>query len=155
MMINIACNRCAGTGIDSYNEYDHIVYDTCYHCSGSGTIDEETSFHDRLRDVAAALAYQKVSDYKKARNSGDDGFEEDFGFCAAENMMTENDYFCSLVWDTEAMVMNKILEMSKEDQELLVAWNEMESELVPFSKPKVICLTDYRNSNVFDDEIPF
>ena len=154
------CKRCNGSGYEYYEEDGRNVRDACYHCGTTGCVDEELDFLDRLRDVANALAYCHVSDYKRARNSNDEDscFEEDFAFCAAENQMTEHDYFRTLVWDKEYEYMEKLQSMTREEQELMVAWNEMEVELPPFKKSNVIVLRPYQQDildSIENADIPF
>jgi len=107
-----------------------------------------------LKEVAHSLAYYRVLDYKRARNNSDH-YEEDFAFCAAENQMSERDYFTVLVWDEESEIMEKLLEMPLADQELLIAWNEYE-ELPPFKKNNVIQLFPKKQADLDSmDDIPF
>lgn len=119
------CSRCQGEGEVWEEEEGHPqggVYDTCYHCGGEGTVDEETDFHDRLHAVAATLAYQKESDYRKACNEDPEGDGYDLG--AYENQMMPHDYFRTRVWDRTEEIARELAERSRADQELLVAWHE-------------------------------
>lgn len=121
------CSRCGGMGYEAWEEEDRrLVEDVCYHCGGTGLVDPRLDFSDRLYRVANTIAYQEESEYRKARNSGDDGFEEDYDFCAAENMMSAADYFKARVWEKEAMIAKELLQLPLETQEVLVAWNEYE-----------------------------
>jgi hypothetical protein len=152
------CRRCNGSGYEFYEEDGRNVRDACYHCATTGLVDSDLDFQDRLRDVANTLAYRSVSDYKLARNSSNEGYEEDFAFCAAENQMTEYDYFRTLVWDEEYSNMEKLSKMAHADQMLLVAWNEMEEELPPFKKSNVIVLRPYQQNildSIENEDIPF
>jgi hypothetical protein len=145
------CRSCCGTGRVYYEEDGRNVRDVCYHCCNTGYVDEDLDFHDRLKEVAHSLAYYRVLDYKRARNNSDH-YEEDFAFCAAENQMTERDYFTVLVWDEESEIMKKLLDMSLADQELLIAWNEYK-ELPPFKKNNVIPIRPIPQDHL--DDIPF
>jgi hypothetical protein len=113
-------------------------------------------YHDRLKDVAHSLAYWITSEYKRDRNTGDH-YEEDFAFCAAENQMTEHDYFTELVWSEEAQITAELMKMSPEDQAFLIAWNEYEEEyLPPFAKNNVIPLFPEKQAIAYNtDDIPF
>ena len=119
------CSRCQGEGEEFTEEEGHPqggVYETCYHCGGSGEVDEETDFHDRLHRVAATLAYQKESDYRKACDSDPDG--DGYDLCAAENGYLTHDYFRVRVWERTEDIAQELAQRSRADQELLVAWNE-------------------------------
>ncbi len=117
------CSRCQGEGEESYEEDPgRMVTDVCYHCGGSGQVDEETDFHDRLHAVAATLAYQKESEYRKACDSDPDG--DGYELCAAENGYRSYDYFRVRVWERTADIAQELAQRPREDQELLVAWNE-------------------------------
>jgi hypothetical protein len=147
------CSRCQGEGSDSYEEDGRLVTDPCYHCSGTGQIDEETDFHDRLHGVAATLAWQLENSYVKYCN--DDPMGDGYDLAAAENGLCGYDYFCSRVWDRTEVIAKQLVQMSQEDQELLVAWNEMEpipmvrepSDTIP-CPPPVGCVDE-------EDNIPF
>lgn len=119
------CSRCQGQGYESYDEDGRMVTDVCYHCGGEGTVDEETDFHDRLQAVAATLAHQKESEYRKACDSDPDG--DGYDLCAAENGMRTFDYFRSRVWDRTYEIAQELSERPRAEQELLVAWNEFDS----------------------------
>ncbi len=128
------CSRCQGEGRVWEEEEGHPqggVYDVCYHCGGEGTVDEETDFQDRLHAVAATLAYQKESDYRKACDSDPDG--DGYDLCAAENGMRTFDYFRVRVGERTDEIARELAERPREDQELLVAWNEM-----PYEPPALI-----------------
>ena len=119
------CSRCQGEGEEFTPEDGHPqggVYETCYHCGGEGTVDEETDFHDRLQSVAATLAYAKESEYRKACDSDPDG--DGYDLCAAENGLSTFDYFRTRVWNRTYEIAEELAARPRADQELLVAWNE-------------------------------
>lgn len=118
------CSRCQGEGEETYDEDGRTVTDVCYHCAGSGKVDDETDFHDRLLSVASAIAYVMESDYRRAVNSDPEGDGYDLG--GYENGMMPYDYFRSQVWNRSYDVAEKLSAMSQADQELLIAWNEMQ-----------------------------
>lgn len=117
------CTRCNGYGYDEcYDEDGRYQNYPCYHCGTTGKIDFLTNFNDRLYQVALNIAESKESAYRRARNSED--FEEDYAFCAAENMLSAYDYFTERVLaaaDKNVIVIN---DMSIQDQLLLIALNE-------------------------------
>jgi len=116
------CYRCQGSGEEFYDEDDRRFYDVCYHCGGTGQVDEETDHHDRLSMVASALAYQKESEFRQWANSDPDGDGYDLG--AYENGMMPGDYFRCRVWERTPEICQDLLAMSRSDQEFLIAWNE-------------------------------
>ncbi len=155
------CSRCQGEGRVWEEEEGHPqggVYDVCYHCGGEGTVDEETDFQDRLHAVAATLAYQKESEYRKACDSDPDG--DGYDLCAAENGMRAFDYFRVRVWERTDEIARELAERPREDQELLVAWNEqpvyLVDELRKAPEPiqqAVVALVE--SSSIEGDDIPF
>lgn len=116
------CIRCSGSGYEVFWD-DRWERDICYHCSGSGFVDDETMWYDKLSMVAHSLAVNKVSSDRDNRNTDPDG--EGWDFIAAENMLSGSDYFSLLVEDYTAQYMERLLEMDREKQEVLVAWNSM------------------------------
>lgn len=119
------CSRCYGLGYEEYCEDEtnyRMVTDTCYHCGGSGKVDDECAFQDRLGDVSYALASNTIHDWIESANSDPDG--EGWGFRAAENMMSEYEYTQSMIWTYQDKYMNDLLNMDRASQELMVAWNE-------------------------------
>jgi len=112
--IMASCSYCGGSGIEVYDEGSMRVEADCYHCNGSGTVDEETAFHDCLEEVATQMAVEYVQEYKKYKNECPDG--EGFDFCAAENMMTPFDYEKSLVYFYIPVYMDRLDELSHEAQ---------------------------------------
>jgi hypothetical protein len=130
------CSRCQGEGRETYDEDGRTVSDVCYHCAGSGKVDEETDFQDRLGAVASSIAYTMERDYRKACNEDPDGDGYDLG--AYENGMMPFDYFRSRVWDRTYEIAEKLSHLTLSEQEFLIAWNEQEPEHVaPAPKPSL------------------
>lgn len=152
------CSRCHGDGETWEEEEGHPqggVYDVCYHCGGEGTVDEETDFHDRLMNVASTLAYQAESDYRRACDSDPDG--DGYDLCAAENGLRTFDYFRARVWERTPEFGEKLFSMSRQDQELLIAWNELPPEPVPQREVKPAAPIQRPQPAVIEDNdnIPF
>jgi hypothetical protein len=107
------CTRCNGNG---YEFPDDECYAGCYyhclHCGGSGTVDDETAYQDKLQGVALVMADVHVREYKKYKDEDPDG--EGFAFCAAENMMSEWDYRKSLVYEYMSVYMNRLDKCTKD-----------------------------------------
>ena len=116
------CGRCFGSGRETYDEDGRTVTDSCYHCAETGMIDDDLAWHDRLYDVAGALAYQQESEYRRACNDDPDGDGYDLG--GYENGMMPHDYFRTRVWSREPEILEKLRTLPINQQELLVAWNE-------------------------------
>jgi hypothetical protein len=166
------CSQCNGEGYETIEEDGRYFQDACYHCGTTGEVDEETDFRDRLHRVASVLAYEQEREYRHWVNSDPDGDGYDLG--AAENMMSTYDYFRARVWEREPEIMEKLLAMSQEDQQFLVAWNEYPWPLPPPSKiatiaslplePEVDVFTRFNQAvardlqaatDVPEDDIPF
>ena len=161
------CTRCYGEGYETYDEDGRMVTDACYHCGTTGLIDEETLFHDKLMDVAKAIAYDEITQYKKSRDNDEYYEGEDFAFCAAENLMTSHDYFTCLLWERQDKICSEIDALPLEMKEVLVAWDEynmeqncnnlytMENPLSPIT-PVENTVNNYTIDSVYDeDSIPF
>lgn len=106
------CARCRGYGSD-----DGI----CYHCEGTGKVDSYVARNDQLFAVAHSLASTWLHEYRHSRDHNYD--EEDFAFCAAENMLSVPDYCDMLFWDKQDQILQELEHMSTDDQNLLIAWN--------------------------------
>lgn len=129
--------------------------DSCYHCGETGQVDSETDFHDRLFSVAGTLAYQKESEYRKAANEDPDGDGYDLG--GYENGMMPHDYFRTRVWDRQYEIAQELAALPREDQELLVAWNELPPEPITKQEPEPQAAPIHRPpaAVIEDDNIPF
>ena len=162
------CSRCGGEGEETYDEDGRTVTDVCYHCAGSGKVDDDTHFHDRLCMVASALAYQAESECRKAYNEDPEGDGYDLG--AYENGMMPSDYFRCRVWERTPEIAEKLSAMSQADQEFMVAWNEYIPEPGILERPIPTLLDELlkcepivqdamiamvESSSISDDDIPF
>jgi ribulose bisphosphate carboxylase small subunit len=108
------CGRCDGTGVEVYDEDDRRIESVCYHCSGSGDIDDSTAFYDSLGSVASLMSQSHVREYIRAVNEDPDG--EGFAFMAAEDMMTPWELEQSLVYSYTGEFMERLEELSNEVQ---------------------------------------
>jgi hypothetical protein len=120
------CTRCNGSGIEEIEEDGRMIRDACYHCSNTGEIDEHTLYNDRLESVANTLAYHEVREMRMNRNS--DPYGEGWDFCAAENGMTAYEYTQVAMWNKLPEIYNQLSLMPKEDQKLLIEWNEYNAQ---------------------------
>lgn len=123
------CSRCLGQGKESYEEDNRMVTDNCYHCAGSGEVEPEVDLQDRLLRVAYALAHQAEVEYRKARDNDPEG--EGYEFCAAENMLSVNDYFQERVIDRQYKLLVQIQQLDSVIQNALFEWNEQRSSEHP------------------------
>jgi len=117
--MNYECKRCGGSGVDCYDDDDRRVEDVCYHCGGSGKVDEETYFHDMLGKVCDYLGFIKAYEFRRAVNSDPEG--EGFDFIASENMVSPNEYFEGLSYSYSDQYMAEMLEKDLDTQRTLVA----------------------------------
>jgi hypothetical protein len=116
------CSRCNGQGRESYDEDNRVVTDVCYHCAGSGEVEPEVALQDHLLKVAYALAYQEETKYRKARDNDPEG--EGYEFCAAENMLSVNDYFQDRVGERQYKLLTQIQQLDSSIQNALFEWYE-------------------------------
>lgn len=145
------CIRCSGSGYEAF--WDGVwERDICYHCSGSGRVDDETMWYDRLANVAHSLALDKANLDRDHRNNDPEG--EDWDFIAAENMLSGYDYFSLVVEDYKAQYMERLLEMDREKQEVLVAWNDIPVTVKKPMDTGVQVHTPYVSAS-YGDEFPF
>lgn len=118
-MENLECSRCGGEGSEGYEEEPgRWVTDTCYHCSGTGKIDDETALHDAFGALVARMARFRVEALRKAKNEDMEG--EGWAFCAAENMMSEWDYTTERVWAEESRLHQELEGLSELTKRLMV-----------------------------------
>ena len=117
--MNYDCNNCGGCGIECYDDDDRRVEDVCYHCGGTGKVDEETHFHDMLGRVCNYLGFKKAADYQRGANSDPDG--EGFDFMASENMLSSYEYFQSLGYTFSDQYMAEMLEKDLDTQRAMIA----------------------------------
>lgn len=152
-----ACSKCSGKGHVFYAEDGRNVQDVCYHCSGSGQVDAETHWHDRVGRLASTLAYAQVSEERKARDTDPSYDGEGWDFCAAENMLTGEEYFKVKVWDAEETIAEKLRSMSITDQVFLVRWHELPCEPVKVASivPQPVMVIGIHAHHEIQDEIPF
>jgi hypothetical protein len=152
------CGQCEN-GWVFWDEDGHTVKDVCYHCNNTGEIDEELYFRDQLRSVAYALASRQERDYRHAVENDPHG--DGYDLHAAEHQLTAHEYFQARVNDQAYLIGEHLLEMSRSEQELLIAWNEMPIERVEKLTivPPPDTLRDFGStppeSFYADDDIPF
>jgi hypothetical protein len=155
----VTCGNCQGEGSVTWEEDGRNVTDVCYHCAGGGSVDEETDHHDKLHCVATVLATMNEEEYRKAMQADPDG--DGYDLDAYENGLMPHDYFRVRVWERVPSIAEALLRMSRQDQELMIAWGEL-----PFTKwsmahlPKVageVPIEEVPDTvrEVDGDEIPF
>lgn len=118
----LVCGRCCGEGRQSWVEDDRWVEDVCYACGGSGSVDAEHAFEQRLGAALDLLGRRKAHAYRCARDEDPEG--EDFAFCAAENMLSARDYEEALAMDYSERASRETRDWSRERLEWLVALSE-------------------------------
>jgi hypothetical protein len=116
----LRCGRCVGGVTVHDDDDDRHVTDVCYHCGGTGFVDEETAFHDELRRLAGYYAFRAAHEYRRVCDEDPDG--EDFAFHAAENMMTAHDALTEITRSYEDKFVAQLLALPYEMQKVLVAW---------------------------------
>jgi hypothetical protein len=142
--MRIECTRCD----DGYHEDG-----PCYHCSTTGYIDEETHFQDQLSGIADTLAAYQVDEIRHAADSDPDG--EGFAFRAAENMMSAHDYATELHWSISARYHQMIGDMSRQDQEILVALSKIPNTPPQRAVPETLPAPRLYEDEFEGEEIPF
>ena len=160
------CGACNGEGTVEYNEDERLVHDVCYHCAGTGEIDEQLARSDKLVKIANMFGEMDERAFRQYAN--DDPLGDGYDLFAAENMMSTYDYFRSRVWDREAEYAQKLFELSAKDQDLLIAWYEMpaERQVKPKSEVCDYCFMELGHTvkcpevpkeqcGAGDDDIPF
>ena len=151
------CVRCDGTGYESFEEEGCYQQHDCYHCGGTGSVDDDTAFQNKLIVVAQTLAYNHVCEMRNNRNSDPDG--EGWDFCAAENMMSGKDYYDMHFYDYTYLYTEQLSKLSHEAQQLLIAWHDMPRETIKIQvpEPEPSYTTNYFNMEVWggdDDNLP-
>ena len=115
---SVKCEKCGGSGSESYEEDGRTVSDTCYRCSGSGRVDEETAHHTKLEQVAHIVGAAYVQGWRKSCNEDPEG--EGWVFRAAENMMSEHDYTLAMTYEKAAEVGEELSKLSHLAQVALI-----------------------------------
>lgn len=149
------CVRCDGEGRETFFD-DRWETEICYHCGGSGKVDAETAFVDSLSAVARTLAYHTVNQMRVQQDNHPDG--EGWDFCASENMMTGSEYFLAIMENYVSEYMDRLLEMDRQRQEVLIAWNALPVSVKPLMQSisiEPIYYTPEMESADQDDVIPF
>lgn len=151
---SMTCPKCHGDGHQEWEEDGRWVKDACYHCGTTGRVDPDTYFHDQLLGVANTLAHLEESEYKHWCNNDPDG--DGYDLHAAENMLHTSDYFNLRVWDRSIDIAEKLNDMSRADQELLIAWNELPYQAPAITVNKVLPVAPIHVvSEYTEDDIPF
>jgi hypothetical protein len=112
------CEKCGGSGSQSYEEDGRPVSDTCYRCSGSGRVDTETAHMTKLERVASIVGAAYVQGWRKSCNEDPEG--EGWVFRAAENMMSEHDYTLAMTYEKAAEVGEELSKLSHFAQVALI-----------------------------------
>jgi len=89
------CPTCNGQRGIEENEGYMPVWTPCYACNETGMVSEEAYRSHRIGVMMSNMAHEIVWRMRNACNEGEDC--ETWAFHAAENMMTERDYFHACV----------------------------------------------------------
>lgn len=151
--MEVRCEKCGGSGTQHYEEDGRNVSDTCYRCSGSGRVDQDTAHHTQMEQVAHILAVSYVDGWRKHCNEDPEG--EGWAFRAAEDMMSESDYTKAMTYDKSYEVGEELSKLSHVVQvalinHLLPKPKKEEVKVVATPIPAPIVVKD-----VEDDDIPF
>ncbi len=151
------CSSCYGIGYHEDYEDGRYFQEDCYHCRGTGEVDQHTAYLDKLEQVIYALASRHLNQVISDYNSNPDG--EGWSFGAAESMMTDSEYYQYHLNNYIEDFAKRLVEMSQQDQQLLIAWNEMPVEHKTFTKVSMCEITPVVNEVATDDvmcnHIPF
>lgn len=115
---SVKCEKCGGSGSESYEEDGRQVSDVCYRCAGSGKVDEETNHRTRMQQVAHIVGAAYVDGWRKSCNEDPEG--EGWAFRAAENMMSEHDYTLAMTYEKAAEVGQEFIKLSHLAQVALI-----------------------------------
>lgn len=124
----VTCSFCGGKGYCYYDDGEHRGNDACYHCGTTGKVSEDVDFSDRLMQVAYTIAYAKEKAYRKYCDEDPDG--DGYALHAAENMLSEHDYFMERVYVSQHFFLKEIESLSFEMKQVLVAWNEYKLRII-------------------------
>ncbi len=131
--LTVKCEKCGGSGSETFEEDGRNVTDMCYRCAGSGRVDSDTAHRTRMEYVAAILGDAAVRRERKNRDSDPEG--EGWAFCAAENMMSVHDYTLSRRYEMQAEVGEELTKLSLVAQlaliEALLPKKEEKEEMPP------------------------
>lgn len=116
--LTVACEKCGGSGSESYEEDGRPVSDMCYRCAGSGKVDSETAHATRMEQVAHIVGAAYVQGWRKSCNEDPEG--EGWVFRAAENMMSEYDYTLAMTYEKAAEVGQELTKLSHLAQVALI-----------------------------------
>jgi hypothetical protein len=121
------CRSCDGEGYVYIEEDGRNIQDACYHCATTGEVDDDVEWADRLSAVAHTLAVGYETEHRHYCDEHSDGF----ALHAAENGMSEWDYFRVRVDDRQYLLAQELSLMPLEAQKVLVAWNEQPPDPLP------------------------
>jgi len=144
-MKNYSCSFCNGSGSQFLEEYNFQVEDACYHCLGSGKVNESTMNIDKEVELSMIIAEKMVSNHIKWVDDQEEG--EGFSFSAAENQMTTWDYRMELVWRKQEVVQKQLIGLPKDILEALKCLLTKETPELKDNKVK--------ETPVFDENLPF
>ena len=120
----VTCRCCGGEGglrsLDPYEE-ERGILDPCYHCGGSGSVDEDTADADEVEDMLMSLAYDRAYEWRRAVDSDPEG--EGFAFRAAESGLSTYDYLTGRAYVELVDVQARYESMTETERAVLLAWH--------------------------------
>jgi hypothetical protein len=113
------CTPCNGIGsIEEPDDNYGYIRDVCYHCSGSGQVDNETELNDQLNLLVQIMTDIKFESWLDSIQNFNDG--EDIEFMAAENMCSVDEIKESRRYDIAYSIGDELSKLLPDTLELLL-----------------------------------
>lgn len=116
------CSHCNGSRTETWEEDGLTVSGCCYHCAGTGQVDDQLDHQDQLRRVASALAYLSETEYRKKCDRDPEG--ESYAFMAAESMLSPEEFFNARVCESTSDYVDQLNRVDSVIQKALIEWYE-------------------------------
>lgn len=108
------CTQCSGglVPVQDDEQDNRGFVEACYHCNGTGKVDEQTAFNDALSEIVFILAERIVQ--KKARE------DEEWGLNAGETGLSIRDFTSIEIQKTAAKIQPAIFSLPQDVKEAML-----------------------------------